>query len=187
MRCLVDVVLADDLATPTAAGCTGAAPARPEDQREQHADRPDDQQDPADRVDVEPARRDVHGEREHRTDGDQKDADTNAHFRLLSLNGTEGVASVQEKRGNTGLGYGPRRPPGTTGLRVPPDAGPRPRDVGRGSRVPPRPWHADADARLLPPQPLRGLSRGGVCAGQTGLRPVAAHEVELELRAPATT
>src|SRR5205823_12870103 len=79
------VVLADDLA-PTAGRPADAAPARPEDQREQRADRADDEKDPADRVEVEAVRRDVHRPDEHGPDRDQDHAHTNAHvfsFRLL--------------------------------------------------------------------------------------------------------
>src|SRR5262249_11185920 len=60
-----------------------AAPARPEHHRDEHADDPDDEQDVADRVDVEAGRRHVHCEREHCADCDQDQADTDSHQGLL--------------------------------------------------------------------------------------------------------
>src|SRR3981189_1783654 len=62
-----------------AARATDAAPARPEDHREEGADRADDQEDDADRVDVEAVAGDMHGEREHGPDGDQQQADSDTH------------------------------------------------------------------------------------------------------------
>src|ERR671935_506356 len=92
---------------------------------------------------------------------------------------------MQAKRANLLPGYGPRGAPGATGVRVPPDARPGARDAGRGVRVSPRPRDVDPHPRLLATQPLRGLPRGAVRARQARLRPMAANEVGLELRAAA--
>ena len=68
----------------------GARPRRPEDHREQRADGAHDQQDHADRVDVERVRVvDVDGEREHGSNCDQDKTDSESMWTLLSLAVTE--------------------------------------------------------------------------------------------------
>ena len=66
---------------------------------------------------------------------------------------------------------------------MPSDAGPRARLARRSRGVPARPGAADADGRLRAAEPVRGLPRGAVRAGQAGLRAVAADEVPLVRRA----
>src|SRR5688572_17547526 len=58
---------------------TDAAPAGPEDQREQGADRADDEENPADGRQLETADTDVHGPDEDRADRDQQQAYSDAH------------------------------------------------------------------------------------------------------------
>src|SRR6266540_1870629 len=66
---------------------------------------------------------------------------------------------------------------------MPPDAGPRARITGRGGGVPARPRVADAHGGLGAAEPVRGLPRGALRAGEPRLRPVAADEVPLVRRA----
>src|SRR5207244_7363758 len=70
-----------------AAGASETTPARPEDHRQECADRSDDQQDDADRVEVEPVTGDMHRKRENRTDRDEYEADSDAHRPLLPYGG----------------------------------------------------------------------------------------------------
>src|SRR5207247_357052 len=130
------VVLADDLAPSSGRAC--AAPARPEDEREQRAHRADDQQDPPDRVQVEAVRRDVDGPDENRARRDQDHAHTDTHIRSFTL--------LQGKRGSSPIGYAARTPPGAPQLPLPADPCPGPRDARRGRRVPRGTRDADPDA-----------------------------------------
>src|SRR6266568_2429254 len=93
----------------------------------------------------------------------------------------------REKRANCPDRYAALGPPGAPSVPLPADAGPRARDTRRRRGVSPRSRDPDADDRLLAAQSLRGVSRRAIRAGQTGLRPVAPHEVGLELRARVPT
>ena len=66
---------------------------------------------------------------------------------------------------------------------MPADARPRARLARRRRGVPARPGAADANGRLRAAEPLRGLPRGAVRAGQAWLRAVAADEVPVVRRA----
>ncbi len=68
-----------------AAPAAEAAPARPEDHREQEADRPDDDENHADHVDVEPVVAHVDRQPEDQSDRDEKEADAYAHTFLLGV------------------------------------------------------------------------------------------------------
>src|SRR5262249_28889883 len=74
------VVVADHFAPAASRGSAEATPTRPEDEREQGAAGTDDQEDPADRVQVDgPVRRYVHGPDEDRPGRNEDHAHTNAH------------------------------------------------------------------------------------------------------------
>src|SRR5438132_6663156 len=88
-----------------------------------------------------------------------------------------------KKRGNSSFGYDPRGAPGAPRLPLSADARPRARDPRQGGGVSARAPDAHADDGLLAPEPVRGVPRGAVRTKQARLRPVAAHEVGLELRA----
>src|SRR2546428_13852198 len=60
----------------------GPEPRRPEDHREDSADQADDEQDPADRVDVDAGEIPAHGPDQDRSGGGEKQADTESHERL---------------------------------------------------------------------------------------------------------
>ena len=66
----------DHVATPE------AAPAVPEDQRQDEPECSDDHQDHADRLQVDLVHLPVDGELEDRADGDQEDACTKAHWKV---------------------------------------------------------------------------------------------------------
>src|SRR5438874_295026 len=76
------------------------AGAAEDDQRSQEADRAHDHQDDPDEVDADAGDVEVHGPREDRAGGDQEDAESDAHARVL-LSGFQAV-----KRRSAGLGYG---------------------------------------------------------------------------------
>src|SRR5204863_1818154 len=104
------VVVADDRAAATRAVCgaTHAAPARPEDQREQCAGGTDREQDPADRVELDAADRGVDRPDQDGAGCDEQKTDSNTHcFRLLLRLCREnvesrcldtGVEALQERR-----------------------------------------------------------------------------------------
>src|SRR5438034_575580 len=62
-----------------------AAPARPEDQREQRAGDADDEEDPADGDEIDAADGDVDGPDQDRPGGDEEEADADAHVRYSLL------------------------------------------------------------------------------------------------------
>ena len=82
MLTTVSAIALDDgrvLTTATVTRVPEAAPARPEDEREQEADDPDDHEDHADRGDVHARHLGGHRPRENGADGDEQDAEADAH------------------------------------------------------------------------------------------------------------
>src|SRR6266487_3571281 len=74
------VVLANDRPARSVSGAAETAPARPEDEREQCAERAHGEKDPTDRVDLDPAHRRVDGPDEDRPGSDEKKADSHTHI-----------------------------------------------------------------------------------------------------------
>src|SRR5690242_18998427 len=118
------------------AATSEAAPARPEGERQQNAERTDCEQDPADRVDVEAGRGRVDRECEHCTDCDQDETDSDTHVDLRV------TRLPMEQRGSTPTRYGcvscgePREASNVALTGSDPRC---PARRGRGSRPPTRP------------------------------------------------
>src|SRR5439155_24749575 len=74
------VVLANDRPAPSVGGAAETAPTRPEDEREQGAERAHGKKDPTDRVDLDPAHRRVDSPDEYCPGGDEKKADSHTHI-----------------------------------------------------------------------------------------------------------
>ena len=72
-----------DVGCPPRRSCN-AAPGRPKDHREHEAETTHNHQDDADRLELETRNRDVHTPGQDCPDRDQKDADSNSHFVLLT-------------------------------------------------------------------------------------------------------
>src|SRR6185436_4651539 len=85
-----------------------AAPARPEDQREEETNRADDHQDPSDGGDVEPSDRRVDREGEDRTDRDQEQADSDSHCNSSLSSNAERQDGYPPRDGTKRTGRGGR-------------------------------------------------------------------------------
>src|SRR6266516_1609065 len=91
------VVLANDRPTPSVCWAAETAPARPEDEREQCADRPHGEEDPTDRVNLDPGHRGVDSPDEDCPGGDEKKADSHTH----SASPFDGICRVCRENAET--------------------------------------------------------------------------------------
>src|SRR6185312_15485112 len=87
------------------------APARPEHEREEEADGADHHEDDADRVDVEPGRRDVDGPGHDRTGRDENQADSDTHsggppWGCSRRRGFDSSGEAGVERATVRIGYG---------------------------------------------------------------------------------